>query len=443
MFSKDTFCSLPWSSIQINSTGDYKICCFSGESEFDEDIMASKNKDHGMAYDDNGNIMNVLTHSFTEALNSQSHKKLRLAQANDERSPICRVCWDREDASATRGQAPTSLRVKRTFGQYTQMEGAITLDKVNFYANKDGILNEMPISLDLRFTNKCNMKCIMCNSKYSSLWYEDEMKLHNRDYMEMGKKQYKLYQENGVYKADIPVWHDSPIWWQRFDEIKHRVNHIYVTGGEPFIIKGHDVLLDKLIEADLAKDVVMEYDTNLTVINDKLLDKLKKFKRVLLFLSCDDIEDRFELIRYPGKFSTFTDNLQKLKDRNIEITHISSCVGLYSLFSPIRVEDYYTRLGFNNFSFRLLRTDPYDIAYLPDSLKRKVIDIYEKSRLSDKWKGFVCGYLENNMNKYEHLSEHQMTRFVNHMDKLDSIRGTNWKNTFPEVVDLIRESINI
>jgi MoaA/NifB/PqqE/SkfB family radical SAM enzyme len=442
MFTKETFCSLPWSSIQINSTGDYKICCFSGAPEFDDDIMVERNKDHGMAYDENGNIMNVLTHSILEAINSENHKKLRIAQSNNEKSPMCKVCWDREDANAKRGYPPTSLRVKRTFGQFPQIENAITLNKVNFYANKNGILNEMPISLDLRFTNKCNMKCIMCSSKYSSLWYEDEMKLYDRDYMSMGKKQYKLYQENGVYKADIPVWHDSPIWWQRFDEIKHRVKHIYLTGGEPFIIKGHDTLLDKLIESNLAKNVIMEYDTNLTVINDKLLEKLKKFKQVLLFLSCDDIGDRFEHIRFPGKFDVFTNNLKKLEDRNIHVTHISSCIGLYSIFSPIRVEEYFKNLGYDRFSFRLLRTDPYDIAYLPDELKKKVIDIYEKSNISERWKGFVCGYLENNMNKYEKSSTQYLNRFVEHMNKLDLIRGTDWKNTFPEIYDLLNVYIN-
>ena len=437
MFSKDTFCSLPWSSIQINSTGDYKVCCFSGVSEFDEDLMGVNNKDHGMAYDDNGNIMNVLTHSFIEALNSKNHKDLRLAQSKNERHPICRVCWDRDDANAKKNQPSNSLRVKRTFGQLPEMEGAITLNKVNFYATKDGSINEPPISLDLRFTNKCNMKCIMCSSKYSSLWYEDEMKLYNRDYMKMGNKQYKLYVENNVYKADIPVWHDSPIWWDRFDEIKHRVKHIYVTGGEPFIIKGHDVLLDKLIESNLAKDVVMEYDTNLTVINDKLLDKLKQFKKVMLFVSCDDIGDRFELIRYPGKFETMLKNLEKLKERNIHISHISSCVGMYSLFSPIRVEEYFSGLGYNNFSFRFLRTYPYDPAYLPDSMKHKVIDIYEKSNLSDKWKKYVCGYLENNMNKYEEESNEYVAKFINHMNNLDDIRHTDWKKTFPDVVKLL------
>ena len=435
MFNKSTFCSLPWSSIQIQSTGDFKVCCFSGTGEFLEDNI---NKDHGMAYDENGEVMNILTHSIIDALNSKYHKEIRLAQSKNERHNACQVCWDRDDANKVFNQESNSLRVKRSFNQFIPIKEAITLANVNQYFKEDGLLNEMPISLDLRFTNMCNMKCIMCNSKYSSLWYEDEVKLNGLDYFSMGSKSYKLYQDNGVYKADIPVWHDSPIWWEKFNLIKHKVKHIYITGGEPFIIKGHDVLLNILIEADLAKDVILEYDTNLTVINNKILNRFNKFKQINLFVSCDDIEDKFEHIRFPGKFNILLDNLDKLRKYNIPVGQITSCIGIYSLFSPIRLEKYFNNIGYNNFSLRFLRTDPYDIAFLPKIIKLKVIEIYKKSNLSQKWKNFVIGYLTNNLDKYEENSLSYLSKFILHMDKLDKIRGTNWRNTFPDVHELLK-----
>jgi len=434
MFNKQTFCSLPWSTLQIMSTGDYKICMFSGAGEENDQSMPV---DHGLAHDENGNVMNVLTHSMLEALNSQYHKQIRLSQAEGKRDNLCRICWDRDDAMASKGQPSNSIRVKRSFGQFINMDNAITLTNVNDFAKPDGSLDEFPISLDLRLSNQCNMKCIMCSPKYSSLWYEDELKLYGRDHITVGKKTYPLYIENGVFKTDIPNWNDSPIWWQRLDEIKHRLRHLYISGGEPFLIKAHDIMLQKLIDADVAKNIVLEYDTNLTVINDNILTKLKQFKNVLLFVSCDDIEDKFELIRFPGKFNKMLENLEKIKSRGIKVSHISSCVGMYSIFSPIRLEEYFNKLGYNNFSFRFLRTDPYNIAYLPDSIKKEIIKIYEKSNISNRWKGFICGYLENNMNKYEDISESYVNKFTSHMDNLDNIRGTNWKKTFPEVSELL------
>ena len=173
------------------------------------------------------------------------------------------------------------------------------------------------------------------------------------------------------------------------------------------------------------------------------MERFSHFKKIILAVSCDDIEEQYEHIRFPGKWETITSNLNKLKQNNIEITRLTSCVGIYSIFSPIRLYNHFSKLGYETYSFRTLRApEQYDIAYLPDDVKIKVIDTYKASNLPEKWKNFICGYLENSMNKYEHISQNHINKFVTHMDNLDSIRGTDWKNTFPDVVDLLKDYIN-
>jgi organic radical activating enzyme len=423
----------------IAPSGDYKICCFSG---FDvANIEKNPEGSHGMCVDEKGKVMNVLTHSIQDALNSKYHKQIRLAQSKNERHPMCEVCWTRDDANASKGQKTTSLRYFRSFVQLVDMDNAVTMEKASTVIQEDGSIDEYPISLDLRFTNVCNMKCIMCSSKYSNQWYEDEAKM-GRGSFHYGNKKYNFVEINGIVKSDIIPWHESSIWWDQFDSIKDRIRHIYVTGGEPFIIKGHDVLLDKLIEHDLAKNIIMEYDTNLSVINNKLLDKLKAFKDVLMAISCDDIGEQYELIRFPGKFSTITKNLEFLNENNFKIRYLSSCIGIYSIFSPIRLYDHFSKLGYTNekdYVFRFLRQpNDIDISFLPVSVKKKIIAVYEKSNLVQKWKNFVIGHLENNMKKYtEEESKIHLKRFVRYMDKLDEIRGTDWRKTFPDVVEIL------
>ena len=332
MFSKDTFCILPWSSIQINPSGDFKVCCFSGEVN-DSD---AKNLNHGFCLDENGQVMNVMTHSILDAINSEANKSIRLAQSRNERHSMCSVCWNRDDANKNNPHT-TSLRYARSFIHLPNLDNAINIEKAPNFLTADGSLQEYPISLDLRFTNVCNMKCIMCSSIYSNQWYEDEFKLYGKNIKFVDSKTYEIRKENGVWKSDMPIWHDSENWWNQFELIKHRVRHLYITGGEPFIIKGHDVLLDKLIESGNAKNVILEYDTNLTVINKKIIDRWKNFKNVVLSISCDDIEERFELIRFGGKFNKMLENLQFLRDNNIRIRHLSTCIGIYSLYSPIQI----------------------------------------------------------------------------------------------------------
>jgi pyruvate-formate lyase-activating enzyme len=438
MFDSSTFCILPWSSIQINPSGDFKVCCFSGVSD-----GSTRGNDHGMCLDANGEVMNVMTHTIMDALNSNYHKEVRLAQSKNERHPMCKVCWDRDDANAKKNQVTTSLRYFRSFRQLPDLDNAIPLEKAQSVMKDDGSIDQYPISLDLRFTNVCNMKCIMCNARYSNQWYEDEMALFNTNEIKLDSKTYQIRQENGVYKTDMPVWHDSDNWWEQFETIKHRVRHLYLTGGEPFIVKGHDVLLDKLIESGDAKNVILEYDTNLTVINDKILNRLQHFKQIILSISCDDIEERFELIRFPGKFNVMLQNLEKLKARNLQIRHLSSCVGIYSLYSPIKLYDYFTPLGYDTYSFRMLRAPGHsDVANLPDSLKLKMIDVYNNSTLPDRWKNFLCGYLENTLGKYtEEEGRMNVKKHIQFLDKMDELRGTDWKKTLPEIADLLKECL--
>ena len=238
----------------------------------------------------------------------------------------------------------------------------------------------------------------------------------------------------------MPVWHDSQQWWDSFEEIKDRIRHLYLTGGEPFIVKGHDVLLDKLIESNLASNVILEYDTNLSVINDKILTRLKQFKQVILSVSCDDVEQRYELIRFPGKFSTITKNLEILKDRGFDIRHLSTCVGMYSIFAPIRLRE---RFPDYKLSVRLLRSPQHsDIMFLPRSVKLKVIETYRQANIEDRWKNFIISYLENNIDAVaEDVCVRTVAQHLNYLDRLDEIRGTDWKNTFPDVVELLKDYI--
>jgi MoaA/NifB/PqqE/SkfB family radical SAM enzyme len=446
MFHKDTFCILPWSSIQINPSGDFKICGFSGETGKD-----GKSLNHGMCLDENGKTMNVMTHSIMDALNSETHKKIRLAQSKNERHPMCKVCWDRDDANKN-NEISSSLRFFRSFKQIHDLDGAINFEKVSDHLTEDGSVEQIPISLELRLSNTCNMKCIMCSSIYSNLWYEDEYKLYGNKNIIVDGKVYNIKQENGVWKSDMKVWHESENWKKEFELIKKNIRHLYIMGGEPFVIKGHDELLDNLIESGCSKNIILEYDTNLTVINKKILNKFEHFKKVVLSVSCDDIYEQFEYIRYPGKFDVMTKNLELLKEHGIKIRNLSTCIGIYSIYSPIRMYEHFTKLGYTPenslygkemFSLRFLKWPSHaNVALLPKKLKLKVIDLYRNSNLSERWKNFLCDYIENNMDTYsEELCVQSVKDHINYLNRLDEIRGTDWKKTFPEVVELLKDYV--
>jgi hypothetical protein len=214
---------------------------------------------------------------------------------------------------------------------------------------------------------------------------------------------------------------------------------LYITGGEPFVVKGHDAILDILINSNLAHNVILEYDTNLSVINDNLLNKLSKFKKVELSVSCDDTFLQYEYVRFPGKFSTLLENLKKIKERGFGVRHLSTCVGIYSIFAPLRLYDCFGESY--NYSIRFL-SGPYsfDIEYLNDDLKKKVIHVYNSMNYNERWKKYIVGHLENTIGKHsKEVCDNHTLKFISYMNRLDELRQTNWRKTFPDVSSLLKD----
>ena len=444
---------MPWSSILILPSGDFKICCFSGHT-------FNNVNTHGVASDDDGNVMNVLTHDIMDAMNSKWHREVRLAQSRGERHEMCRVCWDRDDAAKTQGEISTSLRVVRSYYQSEwgrdnkpdrqgghPMVGAVGYENADESMDVDGRIVTMPISLDIRFSNLCNSKCIMCDPLYSSLWYEDQILVNKKRHFDVGTKRYNIEKFVGVnkstYRDDMPDWNDDPRWWAQFDKMAPHMRHIYITGGEPFVQPVHDVFIQKLVDRGYAKNIVIEYDTNLTVLNPKILNMLKEFKDIIIRVSLDGVGEQYNLIRFPAKFDRVVSNIEMLEAYGLKdkIVNITCCIGIYSIFSPIEHDKFFRPRGYTNFVNRLLRSpSQVDIRNLPRSIKEKVIQIYEDSGISGYDSKHVVGYLKNNLDTYtDDECRPLMAQFINYMNSLDRVRGTDWTKTFPEVYKLIED----
>ena len=447
---------MPWSSIMILPSGDFKICCFTGHK-------VNGIETHGVALDDDGKVMNVLTHDIMDAMNSKWHKELRLAQSKGERHEICRVCWDREDAAKTQGEIPTSLRVVRSYYQNEwgvdnmpnrpggyPMLGSMVHEHADKWMQDDGSVSTMPISLDMRFSNLCNSKCIMCEPLYSSLWYEDWEQITGKDHFDVGATRYNIIKKTGASRAtytdDMPNWNDDPRWWAQFDKMAPHLRHIYITGGEPFVQPVHDVFIKKLIERGYAKDIVLEYDTNLTAINPKILTMLKEFKDIIIRVSLDGVGEQYNLIRYPAKFDRVVQNIELLEQYGLKdkIVNITCCIGIYSIFSPIEHHKFFAPRGYTQFQNRLLiYPDAVNILYLPRTIKELVIIKYQNSGISGFDAKHVVGYLTNNLDTYtDEECKPKMMAFLNYMNSLDRVRGTDWTKTFPDVYNLIYNYYN-
>ena len=131
-------------------------------------------------------------------------------------------------------------------------------------------------------------------------------------------------------------------------------------------------------------------------------------------------------------------NIKQVQDSGLGIHYLSCCMGIASIYAPIRVTELAEQLDVTT-EFRFLEgPDWHDLRSLPKSAKQEIIDTYKglmhHSESRTKWYKATIRFLEKYMNQ-ERISD--LAKFVETMDKLDKIRGTDWRKVLPDVQDLL------
>ena len=148
--------------------------------------------------------------------------------------------------------------------------------------------------IDFRTSNLCNLKCRTCGPSYSSKWAD-----------ELGIK-------SPIKKVDIDIYITQIL--------TDSISKIYFAGGEPLLNIDHWNLLDKLIELNLARNISLQYSTNLTVItykNKTVSDYWKQFKHVQVNASIDATGPAFEYIRSGANWEVADTNITKLSNLSL------------------------------------------------------------------------------------------------------------------------------
>lgn len=442
MFHPDSYCGELWSQIEITPFGEYKICC-----------LANFDTDFGLALDKDGKPMSIYTHSIQEAMNSETHKEHRRQYRENIKVQRCRNCYDAEESTVkqqwknkdgTISKYGKSKRQRVNDITSKDIPEYITWDKADQYTAEDGSITSNVVNLGLRLGNVCNQKCIMCRPEHSNQWYDDWVALYGYGASVLRPSasiKTHTIQKNEKGKNELPIdtWWESDIWWQRFTEIAPNLRHIYFTGGEPLISKGMKDILLYLIEKDFAKNVILRYDTNLTAINNQIIDNFKHFRRIDFCVSLDDTDEKYELIRFPGKFNNIVENIKTVKNNGLNIHYLSCCVGIASVYSVERVTALAEQLGVRA-EFRFLEGPHWlDLRALPRGAKEEIIKVYQgfesHSPARKRWYNSVIKFLE----KYiDHSNQSNVREFVTTMDKLDTLRGTDWRTSIADVHDLLK-----
>jgi len=228
--------------------------------------------------------LNKLGETALESWNNENYKELRRALAEDERPERCNVCWHLEDSGIV------SNRQQWEKDNWKDFSDIISV-------NDDYSVNNKPMWVELKVSNFCNLKCIMCSthSSYKRVKDLDIIKKYTKDGYET-----RLLRPTDLF-ASLNEWPD--LW--------DNVHTLQFTGGEPIINQEHYDLLEG-IPTEVKSKIKLRYATNISHIKFKkydLVEMWRQFKHVNIKVSMDGVNEVYNYIRQDGDWDTVYNNM--------------------------------------------------------------------------------------------------------------------------------------
>jgi organic radical activating enzyme len=414
--TKKAFCVIPWVQMATKPIGTARVCC----------LMAnSKDPQKGTIRDEYKRPYNLGRDNFDDIKNGKKIRDIRLQMLAGQRPDDCTTCWVKEDMGA-----PSRRTVSNKM-----YRGEFEYDNAVAQTAADGSTEHEPSYWDLRFGNLCNLKCVMCHPASSSQWYEDYVLLTGTTKytdsgvpVELVKQDDKYKEPQGLYN-----WWDNTEFWTKLEDKIPYLKQVYMVGGEPMLIEPHYDFLQKVIDSGRAHEVTLEYDTNLTAVHARALELWKHFKQIWLRVSLDDYGDQFNYVRFPGKWSMVSKNVERLSqlDTNIKLDFTVTWQVTTAFTTPDLLR-YLSKYSDNNATVRILSgPDYFDTAILPKIAKLELIKIYEdlEKELPSIKVNHLIKYLRTNLEG----RPAKIQECITVLNKLDSVRGTDWTTTFPQL----------
>jgi hypothetical protein len=335
------------------------------------------------------------------------------------------------------------------------------MDDVAPWTSEDGTIDtsRLPVVYyDLRFGNFCNLACRMCGPQDSTGWYEDWLKMENKDWFEDSHGIERMHRRGNKLVSDSYGWHDSEDFWRQIESNARNIQHVYMAGGEPLLIERHYEFLERCVEIGAAGNMLIEYNTNMTTVPTRVMDLWKNFKQVQIGASIDGMGKVFEYQRHPADWEKVLRNLYKVDDgpENI-MAWLAYTVTAYNvLHMPQFMRWKLLESGFrkfNNTNRRPILT--HHVAHKPHYLNIRVLPPELKEEVSRRFEALMeeildLGYPEHVYDQAKVIRDSVVNymmgedghakgwqSFVDYTAKLDAIRNQDIRDVVPEIGDYL------
>lgn len=400
-----SFCSLAWVGVTTDPDGTLRPCCVSGDR-----IL----KDDGTPY-------NIGVDKLETIYNSNYYKRLRHDMLKGTKISGCDTCYNNENI----GRESRRLINNEVFKDQV-------FDKTTSDINVQ--------YLDLRLGNQCNLKCRMCSPMNSSM-IEDEFKNNYDPVLD------KAYLKSNMVLRD---WYETTIFDDNINSHLPNLKTLYMTGGEPTLIKKNYDIMQRLIDCGRNEKVTLIINTNMTNSNPKFYQLLKQFKKVVIQMSIDATDDLATYIRHPSDFKvvdntikellSIGDNISLVAGPVIQILNLNRLVELFDYLESFNRQ--YNKLVIDIRPGFVFMPEHNNIQYLPKQYK---IDCYRKIYMwmmnNSKYQSMQ---FRNTINALKNkcyddgFDSDKLKNFLEFNTALDRIRNTSLEKANPELYNTIK-----
>jgi MoaA/NifB/PqqE/SkfB family radical SAM enzyme len=398
---------MPWMNISVDPDGSIKPCCVSTQYITKE----------------NGDKFNLGYDKVEDIVNSSDFVKLRQDMLEGKYVEGCRRCYDTE----LLGDEST----RRQMYNDRWINNPITKEKIS----QGTTIDTRVLDMDLRFGNLCNLACKSCNSTYSSQLTKE-------------LKELKHTEINSFYtvvdNTNVNDWYETEIFEHNINSQLENLSQLYITGGEPTIIKKNYDILDRLVSSGRSKEMRLVINSNMTNLNSKFYSLISEFENVTFYASIDGYGSLQEYIRYPSNWEQIDKNLRYLIDNFdnitlkpapvIQLTNLNKIVELFEYFEN------FNRLAnkpiVNMLPINLQAPNHLDCVYLPLDYKQECWAKIEE------WMNTATYQDSNFVKKMQIIKNkcltevdyrHQLDRYFQMNDIFDNSRSFYLKDVNPEL----------
>jgi len=342
--SNSGFCALPFVQYSTYNGGRFRLCC-----------MAKEPKD----------LVNQEELGIDGTWNHDYIKDVRRRMTAGEKLSECIECHHLERNGIMSSR------------QWENKVWADVIDDVVEKASANDWEIDQPLQFDFRLGNLCNLQCQMCNKEASHL-----VSVERAAMVQSGLgANHPDWDGNIANKKEALL--QPGIEWESFERMLPYARKIKLIGGEPTVAQDMFKLLDIATASGHAEHIELSFYTNITNMQDKWLDQLSKFEKVIVNCSLEGMEDMNDYLRPPSKWASVWKNFDKLvkfsdtkegkriKVRVTTVNQITNALHIAKFWKFMHDYQMTSNRGIGMSTNQLVEPAYYSMAHAPEWLKEE------------------------------------------------------------------------